>query len=194
MKRRQALWGMPALLPALVPTWLPAWLPVLAAGFGTPAAQAQAGPAQKGERVTWPADVRLLDGQPWQPPAGHAVIVVVWSTTCPFCQRHNVHVEKLYRSLTGRPVTVLGVARESDAAAVRQHMARRGWTFPVTLAWREVMTAVTRRQIIPQTITVDRQGRLQEVIPGEMTEDDVMRLAPPAPPPDLPPTRPPATA
>ena len=56
-------------------------------------------------------------------------------------------------------------------------MARRGWTFPVTLDWREAMAVLTRRQLTPQTITVDRQGRLKQVIPGEMTEDDVMQLA-----------------
>ena len=26
---------------------------------------------------------------------GKAVVAVFWSTTCPFCRRHNAHVEKL---------------------------------------------------------------------------------------------------
>ena len=30
---------------------------------------------------------------------------------------------------------------------------------------------------VPLTVTVDRQGRLKQVIPGEMAEDDVMELA-----------------
>jgi hypothetical protein len=33
------------------------------------------------------------------------------------------------------------------------------------------------RRVIPLTITVDRQGRLREIIPGEMAEADVLALA-----------------
>ena len=50
----------------------------------------------------------------------------------------------------------------------------RGWSFPVTLDGAVLGDALSPRRSVPLTVTVDRQGRLQEVIPGEMFEDDVM--------------------
>jgi thiol-disulfide isomerase/thioredoxin len=158
MKRRDALRWLPA-LPAALP-----WT-------------ASAAPAQRGQAVAWPAEVALLDGSRWMPQPGVAQVVVLWSTTCPFCKRHNAHVQKLYQALAGRPAAVLGVARDRDPAAVQRSMALNGWTFPVTLAWPAMSAALTARNVIPMTLTVDRQGRLHEAIPGEMFEEDVLKLA-----------------
>lgn len=147
-------------------------LPALALLPWAAAPAAAAGPS-----VAWPQGVRLLDGRPWEPVPGQAQIVVFWSTTCPFCRRHNQHVEKLHRALGGRGAAVLGVARDRDPAAVQRYLAGQGLSFPVTLAAREFAAALSGRNLIPLTITVDRQGRLQQVIPGEMFEEDVLELA-----------------
>mgnify|MGYP000853188379 FL=1 len=142
--------------------------------LGAWALQAVAAPA-RGDAVNWPA-VTLLDGTPW--PNGRArdsaVVVVFWSLTCPYCERHNAHVARLHRAAAGRPLSVLGAVRERDVEAVRRHMAQRGWSFPVTLDGAALGDALSPRRSVPLTVTVDRQGRLQEVIPGEMFEDDVM--------------------
>ena len=136
-------------------------------------------PAQPGEQVRWPA-VQLLDGrrlapEHWQ---GRAAVVVFWSTTCPFCQRHNVHVEKLHRAVqaAGLPLTVLGVARDRSAEAVRRHVAVHGYSFDVTLDAAPLRAALASRNMIPLTAAVRRDGRLAQVLPGEMFEDDVMEL------------------
>lgn len=134
-------------------------------------------PAAPGERVHWPADLTLLDGSPWAARPGVATVVVFWSTTCPFCKRHNVHVEKLHRSIAGSRVAVLGVARDRDPAVVQRHLAATGLSFPVTMAYKPLAAALSTRNVIPLTITVDRDGRLRQVIPGEMFEEDVLELA-----------------
>jgi thiol-disulfide isomerase/thioredoxin len=158
VKRRDSLLALPAL--ALAP-----WV------------RAGAGPTPPGQPVAWPQQVRLLDGRPWAPAPGQAQIVVIWSTTCPFCQRHNAHVEKLHRALAGRPAAVLGVARDRDPAAVQRYLAANGYSFPVTLDWRALASVLSARNVIPLTVTVDRAGRLKQAIPGEMFEDDVLQLA-----------------
>ena len=130
---------------------------------------------QQGQAVVWP-DVTLLDGTRWGPAQaqGKQVIVVFWSTTCPFCLRHNAHIEKLRRAVAGRPLEIITVARDKDPAAVKAYIARHGYGFQVTMAQDAMASALSRRRVIPLTITVDRQGRLGQVIPGEMFEDDVM--------------------
>ncbi len=160
MKRRQALQAAPALL-ALLQPWR----------------SASAEPAAAGHTVAWP-DLTLLDGSrkaaaQW---AGHAAVVVFWSTTCPFCKRHNQHIEKLYRAADRNRLTVLGVAREQDARAVQRYAQQQGYSFPLTLDHGALSAALTTRRMVPLTVTVDLQGRLLQVIPGEMFEEDVMEL------------------
>ena len=138
---------------------------------------AQAAPAEPGQRVSWP-EVTLLDGSRWgaEQARDKAVIVVFWSTTCPFCLRHNAHVEKLRRAAAGRALEILTVARERDPAPVRAYLTRHGYGFPVTLDQGPMGAALSTRRVIPLTAVVERSGRLRQVIPGEMFEEDVMEL------------------
>jgi len=142
-----------------------------AVGLAAPAAWAL--PAIRGETVPWPG-VRLLDGQPWSGAQGRAVVLVFWSLDCPFCERHNAHLEKLWRAAQGRALTVLGVVRSHDAAAVARHAAARGWSFPITLDADALAAVLSSRRSVPMTVVVDRQGRFVEAVPGEMFEDDVL--------------------
>ena len=160
MKRRPALAALAAL----------ATLPLLAA-----TAAARAAPAQPGAAVAWPA-VTLLDGTRWKPAAGQAVVTVFWATTCPFCKRHNEHVEKLHRAARGKALTVLGIARDRDPETVRRMMADKQWSFPVSMDHGPLAAALSQRNMIPLTVTVDRGGRLGQVIPGEMFEEDLLDM------------------
>jgi peroxiredoxin len=161
MKRRRAIGALAA---AAAPGW---W------------AEAAAAPAAPGQAVVWP-EVALLDGGRFGAAqvAGRALVVVFWSTTCPYCRRHNQHVEKLHRAAAGHRLAVLGVASERDAAAVRRHADQQGYTFPITTDHAPLAAALSARRIIPLTVTIDRAGRLHQVIPGEMFEDDVLGLLP----------------
>lgn len=135
------------------------------------------GATARGERVTWPDGVTLLDGSAWTPKPGQAQIIVRWATWCGFCRRHNAQLNALVRSLpTDAPLQVLGVATDRDAEAVRRHVQAEGLAFPVTLDASR-FSALSPKRLIPLTITVDRLGRLQEIIPGEMAHADVMNLA-----------------
>lgn len=154
-------------------------LALLAGSVMVPAAwpPVQAAPAAPGETVAWP-QVSLLDGAVWGPARteGKAVVAVFWSITCAFCQRHNAHIEALRRATQRQPLELITIVRESDGTAVRRHLQRHGWQFPVTLDNPPMAAALSMRRLTPLTVTVDRQGRLLQVIPGEMSEDDVFGL------------------
>lgn len=141
------------------------------------APQGAAAALASGERVEWPT-LELLDGRRLAPShwQDRAAVVVVFSTTCPFCARHNAHVQKLHAAAQGRPLTVLGAALDTDPAVVRAYLQARGYGFPVTLQGAALRARFTARQVIPYTLVVDRQGRLRDQIPGEMFEEDVMEL------------------
>lgn len=156
-----------------------AMLKTLAAAALGPTAvvPARAGPAVVGEAVSWP-QVRLLEGGQWgaAQAQGKAVVAVFWSTTCPFCRRHNAHIEKLRLAAAGRPLEVIGIARETNPQLVRRYLQMQGWHFAVTLDHAPMSAALSTRNMIPLTVTVDRQGRLKQVMPGEMFEEDVLEL------------------
>lgn len=134
--------------------------------------------AQTPRPIVWPS-IELLDGTvltaaDWR---DTAAVVVFWSTTCPFCLRHNAHVEQLFRACAGKRLRVLGAAVDRDGAAVRRYMAAHGYRFPVTLDAQRLRPLFTTRRVIPMTCTVDRAGRPLQAMPGEMFEEDVLELA-----------------
>ena len=127
--------------------------------------------------IDWPP-IQLLDGttltpQQWQ---GRSAMVVFWETTCPFCKRHNAHLDKLFRSSTAQKIRILSVALDTEASTVRSYMAANNFSFPVSLNGGVLRQRLTQRRVIPMTCTLDKQGRLLQAIPGEMFEEDVMEL------------------
>ena len=146
-------------------------------GTAAGAAPQLAGPSL-GDVVQWP-EIHLMDGRRLAPlqPGQQASVVVFFTTTCPFCARHNVHVQKLRDAAAALPLRVLGVAQERDPAVVRRYAATRGLQFDISLDAGPLRAALSPLRGIPLTCVVDRQQRLREVIRGEMFEDDVLGLA-----------------
>lgn len=173
-RRRCIELGAFALAPPLLATRLPAVAAQLEVAQSVPA---PASPAL-GERIHWPP-VRLLDGRPMHAPVpGEAASVIVFfSTTCPFCARHNVHVQKLLQASRGTPLRILAVAQDRSEANIRTYLQRRGLDLDVTMEDAAMRKALTTLKGVPITCAVDRQQCLREVIRGEMFEEDVLALA-----------------
>ncbi len=127
----------------------------------------------------WP-DITLLDGSvlpasAWQ---DTAAVLVFWATYCPFCLRHNAHVEKLHRAVAGQRLRVLSFATDRDVQTVQRYMDRHGYTFPVSLVDSESMRLrLALRRTIPTTVGIGRNGRVGQALPGEMFEEDVLEMA-----------------
>ncbi|MEO5732942.1 MAG: TlpA disulfide reductase family protein [Rubrivivax sp.] len=152
-------------------------LPVMTIATAIAAPTAAPAALTTGDTVPWP-QVTLLDGSRLGPEqlAGQAVVVVFFTTTCPFCRRHLVHVQKLHLAAAGRPLTVLAVARERDADLVRRHVQKMGYGFAVTADYEALTALLATRNVVPLTVTVDRSGHLLRAMAGEMAEADTMEL------------------
>ncbi|MBC7938287.1 MAG: hypothetical protein H7Z19_00755, partial [Chitinophagaceae bacterium] len=59
---------------------------------------------------------------------------------------------------------------------VPRYAQAQGYSFPITLAQAPLAAALSARNVVPLTVTVDRRGRLQQVIAGEMFEEDLLDL------------------
>ncbi len=131
-----------------------------------------------GSPIDW-SPLRMLDGsnvkeQDWQ---GVPVVVVFWATWCPYCKRHNAHVEQLFQASRGKKLRVLGVTTETDQAKVQGYMQANQFHFPVALADSSFRAQFSDRRVVPLTCLVSAKGRLVQAVPGEWSQDDVMALA-----------------
>ncbi len=146
-----------------------------AAPAAAPTAAPTAAPAQP---IAWPPIV-LLDGGTLAPDSwrGQAAVVVFWETTCPFCKRHNAHLDKLFRATRGQRLRILSVALDTDEQLVRRYMQTNGYVFPVAMDGGQLRQRLTSRRVIPMTCVLDRQGALVQALAGEMFEEDLMDFA-----------------
>ena len=154
---------------------------VLAAATATLALSsiaAWAVPAASTAPIDW-SGLRLLDDQGDGPAhwANLPVVVVFWATWCPYCKRHNAHVEKLYQYSQRQGFRVLGVTDETDREKIAHSVLVQQIHFPIALAASAFRTQFTSRRVLPLTCVVSAAGRLLQAIPGEMAFEDVMSLA-----------------
>ena len=140
--------------------------------------QAQSLHAASAGVLDWPTLV-TIEGQTLAPERwrGRPAVVVFWATYCAFCKRHNAHIDKLFRSVDADRLRILGVVMDADRAVARQTMQAQGYRFPVVQDDGRLRGRFSERRVIPMTCTVAVDGRVQQCIPGEITEDDVLELA-----------------
>ena len=154
---------------------------VLAAATATlalPLADAWALPGAATAPIDWSA-MRLLDDKGDGPAhwSGLPVVVVFWATWCPYCKRHNAHVEKLYQYSQGQGLRVLGVTDETDRDKIANSVLAQQIHFPIGMAPTAFRAQFTSRRVVPLTCVVGADGRVLQSLPGEMALEDVMSLA-----------------
>lgn len=125
----------------------------------------------------WPA-IELLDGPVLAPThwQDRAAVLVFFATHCPYCRRHNHHIEKLHRASQGTRLQVLGAALDREPEPVRAYLRAAGHSFPVTMQGQRLRALFSARQVMPLTVSLDRQGMVRAMVPGEMFEEDVLEL------------------
>jgi thiol-disulfide isomerase/thioredoxin len=145
-----------------------------------PLLSAAAAPDLADGKIVWP-ELQLADGTTLPPSAwvNTPAVVVFWEPWCPYCKRHNAHVEELYQSTLGKKIRILGATAEKDVSKVRGYIQANQFHFPVAMVGAEFRAQFTSRRIIPMTCLVSADSRLLQAIPGEMSNADVLSLAAP---------------
>ena len=128
--------------------------------------------------IVWP-ELRLVNSTTLQQDAwiNMPAVVVFWETWCPYCKRHNGHVEQLYQSTLGKRIRVIGATTEKNETKVKAYVQSNQLHFPVAMVDADFRDQFTKRRVVPLTCLVSADGRLIQVIPGEMASTDVLSLA-----------------
>jgi thiol-disulfide isomerase/thioredoxin len=150
----------------------------VAASFALGANELPDAKASAANTIQWPT-LHLVNGPDLKPGdwAGLPAILVFWETWCPYCKRHNARVEQLYQATMSKKMRVMGATTETDEAKVKSYVASSQLHFPVAMVTPDFRAQFTKRKVIPLTCLVSAAGNLMQVIPGEMTQEDVLALA-----------------
>ncbi|MEZ4278133.1 MAG: TlpA disulfide reductase family protein [Myxococcota bacterium] len=94
--------------------------------------------------------------------AGRVVLVNFWATWCEPCEQEMPAMERLYRALPRDRFELLAVSIDDEPGKVADFAARYALTFPVLLDPGKQVAERYQTMGVPESILVDRNGRVVE--------------------------------
>ena len=103
---------------------------------------------------------------------GQVVLLNFWATWCGPCVRELPSIERLHRAFKGRGLVTLGLNAEAPAVA-REFIKRSGYTFATLVDEQRAMTRAYQVSAIPQTLIIDKDGKVAAHFIGMRSENDL---------------------
>lgn len=103
-------------------------------------------------------------------------LLFVFNTTCPACRQNQTNWKALYENVHDR-YNVLGVSlhpEDQTRAYIQEHQLPFRVVMPEDV---QSFAGAYKIQAIPQTIHLDRQGKVVEVDVGALSEENLSKLA-----------------
>ena len=122
---------------------------------------------------------RALDGEPisLEGLRGKVVLVNFWATWCPPCRFEMPGFQRVYEDKKDQGFVILGISTDrAGEGVVREFLAERGITYPVTMATGQVVQDFGGVQALPTSFLIDREGRIRQEIKGVFAEP-TLRMA-----------------
>lgn len=105
------------------------------------------------------------------------VLLNFWATTCPPCRAEIPGFIEVYNLLKDKGLEIIGISLdELPPNRLKEWTARAGINYPVAFATRQIVQDYMSGPYIPETILIDRNGRIRFRHVGALSKDDVLRL------------------
>ncbi|MBI2329207.1 MAG: redoxin family protein [Chloroflexi bacterium] len=101
---------------------------------------------------------------------GKAVFINFWATWCPPCRAEMPEIEAVYQQYKNKNVVVIGVDLYEDESLVRQYVERGGFSWTFVIDSNGEVTKNYAITAIPTSFFLDKEGVIQAVNIGAMTE------------------------
>jgi cytochrome c biogenesis protein CcmG, thiol:disulfide interchange protein DsbE len=162
-----------------------AWWPALVAVLGViVAAYLVLRPAPAGSGMVGKAapdfTLRTPSGAQMQLQAlrGRPVLVNFWGVSCPPCRHEVSLLQAVWTADKNHGLVILGVDEQrDDAASVSAFASERGVTYPMVLDATQKVAPDYGIKDLPQSILVDAQGIVREVVPSPFLDRKSLDLA-----------------
>lgn len=118
-----------------------------------------------GERMVIPSGTR-----------GNVTVIHFWAVGCSSCREEMPELDRLYRSLARRGLSVLAVNVGQPRRIVQDGVKGIGITYPVILDPDRRISAAYEVVGIPRTIILDRTGTIRYKIVGSVGARDLKRF------------------
>lgn len=107
---------------------------------------------------------RQPDGEPVSLSAlrGRVVLVNFWATWCEPCEAEMPSMDRLYRALHPLGFDLLAISVDDDVAEIEKFQERFAITFPILHDPDELVSGDYQTTGYPESILVDRDGRMVE--------------------------------
>lgn len=103
---------------------------------------------------------------------GRVVLLNFWATWCPPCRREMPSMERLRRSMAGRPLEILAVDSAETPEDVRTFLKTLDLGFPILLDPDGQNTRRWKVYALPTTFLLDGEGRIRYVLRGGAEWDE----------------------
>ncbi|MBE3560574.1 MAG: redoxin domain-containing protein [Ktedonobacteraceae bacterium] len=108
---------------------------------------------------------------------GKPVVLNFWASWCPPCQAETPLLQKAWAQRTGKQADILfiGIQVADPPERGKAFVERFGVTYPVVTVDREHTPMDYQVAGLPETLFLDRQGRIVRSVEGELTEELLQR-------------------
>ncbi len=108
--------------------------------------------------------------------AGEVVIMNFWATWCPPCRAEMPGLNRFYETHRGKGLVLLAINVEEGVELVRPFIQNNNFTFPVLLDEQGRVAQQYSTRSYPTTFIIDREGVIQHVQTGIISEDELARV------------------
>ena len=97
------------------------------------------------------------------------IIAAEW---CPHCRNEAIELQKFYEEhKDAANIVVVYSANNSSPEIVAEYLAKNKYTFPAYYDYNDVFLSGTVIQGFPFNLIIDKDGKVSEVVEGELTYD-----------------------
>lgn len=105
---------------------------------------------------------------------GKVVLINFWATWCAPCQSEMPELVKLQKKYAAKGLQILGVTYEPEKLTAVNRVARKfRINYPLLFGSEELSKQYKIEEVLPVTILVDREGKMQSTILGMIDTKDV---------------------
>jgi len=132
---------------------------------------------KKGAAVALP-EFTLLDGSVITSESlkNKPVLLSFWASWCPYCARQNPYIQKLHEQVKDSDMQVITVSIDKEPKAASDYVKKHKYTFNVAKFTPAIKAVFGEIKVIPLVYVFDKNSIIQEVVPGEMFEEDVLDM------------------